>query len=85
MGISAPWADSHDSILADLSLVPVGYFYMTWGWRRGLEERGWRKSDGGDIGLIYRMCTKTPHIYMTQMNRNIITIFLHDSCGLIIT
>ena len=35
---------------------------------RGLEEGGWRKSYGGEIGLISIIYTKTPHIDMDQIN-----------------
>ena len=51
----------------------------------GVEEGGCSRRDGGDIGLIFRMYTKTPHRYMTQININIIKILLHDNCVWIIT
>ena len=53
--------------------------------RGGMDEGLWKRSDGGKIGLIYRIYTKTPHIDMTQMNKNTIIILLHDDCGWILT
>ena len=52
---------------------------------RGVEEGGWSKMDRLDIGLISIIYTKTPHRDMTQMNRNVITIFLNENCVWIIT
>ena len=75
-------------IIEDFSLVLVGGFCMPRGWRMGgggPEEGGWRRRYGGYIGVISRMYTKTPHRYMTQMNRRIMTILLHDNCGWITT
>ena len=49
--------------------------------RGGLEEGGRKRRDGGEIGLIIRTHNKTLQRDMNQMNRNIITIFLHENCG----
>ena len=50
-----------------------------------MEEGGvCRRRTVGDIGLIPVMYNTTPHIYMTEMNRNIISILLHENCGWVI-
>ena len=51
----------------------------------GVDERGCRRSYGGYIGLVSKVYTKTPHRDITQMDRNILTILLHENCGWIIT